>query len=176
MKPSGLVPPESRLTRRALLRRSLLTGLGLVSASVLAACQPSAPPAAPAKSEAPKPAAGAAPTSAPAATTAPAAAAKPAEAARPAEAAKPAQAAPAGAATGLLTIAVESQSTGLDPQGWAGGSINTFCTPSVYDSLVGRDNKTKELQPRLAKSWERVDDTTWRFKLQDGVKFHNGAE
>src|SRR4051794_14305031 len=154
MKPSGLVPPESRLSRRALLRRSLLTGLGLVSASVLAACQPSAPPAAPAKSEAPKPAAGAAPTTAPAAAAAAKPGdAKPAEAARPAEAAKPAQAAPAGAATGLLTIAVESQSTGLDPQGWAGGSINTFCTPSVYDSLVGRDNKTKELQPRLAKSW-----------------------
>jgi peptide/nickel transport system substrate-binding protein len=157
------------------LRRSLLAGLGLVSASVLAACQQSAPPAAPAKSEPPKPA-GAAPTTAPAA---PAAAAKPADAkpaaeTKPAEA-KPAQAAPAGAASGLLTIAMEGQSTGLDPQGWAGGSINTFYTPSVYDSLVGRDPKTKELLPRLAKSWERTDDTTWRFKLQDGIKFTNGV-
>ena len=28
--------------------------------------------------------------------------------------------------------------------------------------------------PGLAESWENVDDTTWRFKLRDGVTFHNG--
>jgi len=44
----------------------------------------------------------------------------------------------------------------------------------VYDSLTGRDNKTKEIVPKLAKSWERVNDTTWRFKLQEGIKFTNG--
>ncbi|MGJ5620953.1 ABC transporter substrate-binding protein [Sulfitobacter sp. MF3-043] len=43
----------------------------------------------------------------------------------------------------------------------------------LYDPLVKR---TAELNfvPGLAASWENVDDTTWRFKLREGVTFHNG--
>ncbi|MDE0582496.1 glutathione ABC transporter substrate-binding protein [Planococcus sp. A6] len=45
----------------------------------------------------------------------------------------------------------------------------------VYEGLVGRD-KSAELQPLLAESWEQLDDTTWEFKLRQGVKFHDGTE
>jgi len=31
-------------------------------------------------------------------------------------------------------------------------------------------------EPRLAESWERIDDTTMRFTLRKGVKFHSGNE
>ncbi|MCV6019836.1 ABC transporter substrate-binding protein, partial [Escherichia coli] len=31
-----------------------------------------------------------------------------------------------------------------------------------------------DFEPRLAESWERVNDTTVRFKLREGVKFHSG--
>ncbi len=31
-----------------------------------------------------------------------------------------------------------------------------------------------EVKPALAESWTNPDNTTWRFKLQQGVKFHNG--
>ena len=30
--------------------------------------------------------------------------------------------------------------------------------------------------PRLAESWQRVNDVTWRFKLRQGVTFHNGEK
>jgi peptide/nickel transport system substrate-binding protein len=33
-----------------------------------------------------------------------------------------------------------------------------------------------EIIPWLAESWEQVDETTWRFNLRQGVKFHNGDD
>ncbi len=33
-----------------------------------------------------------------------------------------------------------------------------------------------KLQPLLATSWKLVNDTTWEFKLQKGVKFQNGED
>src|SRR5690349_24924624 len=44
----------------------------------------------------------------------------------------------------------------------------------VYEFLLDRDKQLK-LQPRLAVSWQKVNDTTWRFKLRPGVKFHDGT-
>jgi peptide/nickel transport system substrate-binding protein len=44
----------------------------------------------------------------------------------------------------------------------------------VYDTLVNRDRNLKPV-PGLATSWEQVDATTWRFKLRQGVKFHDGT-
>jgi peptide/nickel transport system substrate-binding protein len=32
------------------------------------------------------------------------------------------------------------------------------------------------LKPGLASSWERVDDTTWKVHLREGVKFHDGSD
>jgi peptide/nickel transport system substrate-binding protein len=43
------------------------------------------------------------------------------------------------------------------------------------DPLISRDNEGN-LHPALALSWERVDDTTMRFHLRQGVKFHDGGE
>ena len=44
----------------------------------------------------------------------------------------------------------------------------------VYDSLLNRDEQFR-LEPSLALSWNRIDDKTWRFKLRQGVFFHDGT-
>ena len=43
----------------------------------------------------------------------------------------------------------------------------------VYDTLVRRNRKL-EIEPALATSWEIVAPDRWRFKLRQGVKFHDG--
>src|SRR5690606_4948704 len=43
----------------------------------------------------------------------------------------------------------------------------------VFDTLLDVDENL-QLKPSLAVSWTPVDDTTWEFKLREGVKFHNG--
>ena len=44
----------------------------------------------------------------------------------------------------------------------------------VYDSLVNRDEQFKA-EPSLAVSWSQVDPKAWRFKLRQGVMFHDGT-
>ena len=44
----------------------------------------------------------------------------------------------------------------------------------IYESLVTRDEKFK-LEPALAESWQAVDAKTWRFKIRQGVTFHDGT-
>ena len=43
----------------------------------------------------------------------------------------------------------------------------------IYEPLVGRDEKFR-IEPRLATSWEPIAEG-WRFKLRQGVKFHDGT-
>lgn len=50
----------------------------------------------------------------------------------------------------------------------------TRVVTQVYESLVNR-GKDYRLEPSLATSWEMVNPTTWRFRLRQGVKFHDGA-
>lgn len=44
----------------------------------------------------------------------------------------------------------------------------------VYEALTYLDGETGEVIPRLAVSWEQLEPTVWRFKLREGVTFHNG--
>ncbi len=61
---------------------------------------------------------------------------------------------------------------GLDPQANNEGPTNTM-KGNLYGRLVHR-KPDLSLDPDLAKSWEQIDEVTWRFHLRDGVTFHNG--
>ncbi len=55
--------------------------------------------------------------------------------------------------------------TSLPPTVWTNGAM--------FDALT-RFDENGNVVPSLALSWEKIDNTTWRFKLRPGVKFHNG--
>lgn len=67
---------------------------------------------------------------------------------------------------------------GVDSE--SGDPANQSATPSInigfvmFDRLVERDADNK-IVPGLATSWKLVNDTTWEFKLQQNVKFHDGS-
>jgi len=58
-----------------------------------------------------------------------------------------------------------------------GGNIqNTVCDDIASDPLTWIDNDTFEVVPLSPiESWEQIDPSRWRFKLREGVTFHNGA-
>jgi peptide/nickel transport system substrate-binding protein len=71
-----------------------------------------------------------------------------------------------------LKIGLSSEPTSMDPH-YHQATPNDAMTSHMFETLVGQDAKM-DLIPRLATAWKAVDDTTWEFKLRDGVKFANG--
>lgn len=81
---------------------------------------------------------------------------------------------PAPADKTELVVAQSADVTALDPQ-LSTTSNDITVTFNLYDNLIFRD-RNSQLQPMLATEWTLVDDTTWEFKLRQGVKFHNGED
>jgi peptide/nickel transport system substrate-binding protein len=139
---------ERLLTRRAFLH----TGLGLAGVGLIAACSPPAAPAKP--GEAVKPAA---PAAAPGASVAPAA--------------KPAAA--TSAPSGRVIIMYGAEPASLDTQMITSGATRIAAFDNVVEAMVGV-GPDMEMTPGLATSWEQLEPTRMRFKLRQGIKFHNG--
>lgn len=87
-----------------------------------------------------------------------------------------------------LTLAVGATALQAETVKWASRadiySLDPNSVPStanlaflnhIYEGLV-RYDKTFGLEPALATEWELVDETFWRFKLREGVKFHDGSD
>ena len=72
-----------------------------------------------------------------------------------------------------VTIAISGDPTTLDPHKSFNGYVFTV-TNQIYETLLFRA-ADGTLQPRLATEWTPVDDTTWEFKLREGVKFSDGT-
>jgi peptide/nickel transport system substrate-binding protein len=83
------------------------------------------------------------------------------------------QTGPTGPTAGTITIVLGSEPTTLDPQLRDEGPLR-YTLNQVYESLVERHPKTMDIVPELAESWERIDKITWRFRLRQEVKFHDG--
>jgi peptide/nickel transport system substrate-binding protein len=136
-------------------RISPLLALVVLLSLLMAACGPAATTAAPQATNAPE-----ATEAAPEAT----------EAAPEATDAPEATSAPE--AGGEITIVLAEDPATLDPQVSEDGNGRAV-NENVYETLLGRD-ENMELVPVLATEYSQVDDTTWQFKLREGVTFHNG--
>ena len=89
-----------------------------------------------------------------------------------AETAEKAEEAPAETEKRTMRLAMDADPVSLDPHVQLSGGMLQY-SHIAFDPLV-RWTQDMDFEPRLAKSWERVDDTTMRFHLREGVKFHSG--
>ncbi|GLO62350.1 peptide ABC transporter substrate-binding protein [Vibrio sp. MACH09] len=77
-----------------------------------------------------------------------------------------------GAAAADITVGYAADPVSLDPhEQLSGGTLQM--SHMVFDPLV-RFTQEMDFEPRLAESWERIDNETMRFTLRKGVKFHSG--
>lgn len=74
-----------------------------------------------------------------------------------------------------LVVGLPGDAKALDPH-QSVDNMSFAVLKHLNEPLVRMDGKTKELLPILAERWEILDDTTYKFYLRKGVKFHNGDE
>jgi peptide/nickel transport system substrate-binding protein len=79
----------------------------------------------------------------------------------------------AGASAQSLRFASQGDPQTMDPHS-QNESFTNSVNQQVYEYLVHRD-KQLNFVPGLATSWEQVSPLKWRFKLRQGVKFHDGS-
>ncbi|MCA1321406.1 glutathione ABC transporter substrate-binding protein [Bacillus tianshenii] len=80
----------------------------------------------------------------------------------------------AGKEGGELVFVISQDAPTLDPHGM-NDTATTNATTQLFDRLTEYD-ADGSVVPALAESFEAVDDTTWEFKLKEGVKFHDGTD
>ena len=61
----------------------------------------------------------------------------------------------------------------MDPHAVNSAPVLGFLN-NVYEGLVRR-NKSMRIEPALAESWEALGSNGWRFKLRQGVTYHDGS-
>jgi len=85
---------------------------------------------------------------------------------------------PALAQTGgkSITIVLPEQPSNLEPCGSILTDVGQVLNQNITEPLTIIDPQSGTPEPKLATKWERVDDTTWRFHLRDGVKFQDGKD
>ena len=103
------------------------------------------------------------------------------QAAASADAGDAAAAAPTGTGEGSgevgksdIVIAGKSDIKTLDPMG-TNDTTSSIAHRHIYSRLIEIDENS-EIVGDLAESWEQVSDTEWKFKIHEGVKFHDGTD
>ncbi len=73
-----------------------------------------------------------------------------------------------------LVIGTQGLALSMDPL-FALDTASLDNNSHIYESLITYD-ADENVQPRLAVSWESIDERTWEFTLRKGVRFHDGKE
>ena len=79
------------------------------------------------------------------------------------------------AAKDTLVVADRYDTSTMDPVRHDSPANARACR-ALYDTLICRDPVTNDATPSLAQSWEFLSGTEYKFRLREGVKFHNGEE
>lgn len=74
-----------------------------------------------------------------------------------------------------LTIVLSEEPDIVDPCEATRSNVGRIVKQNVSETLTEINPEDGVVGPRLATSWEQVDDTTWRFNLREGVSFHDGS-
>ena len=74
-----------------------------------------------------------------------------------------------------VTIVLPGSPDRLDPCETPRSVIGRIIKQNVVETLVELDYANHAVLPRLAESWTQVSPTEWRFKLREGVTFHDGT-
>ncbi len=84
------------------------------------------------------------------------------------------QGAPRAAEEGEITIVLSEEPDIIDPCEASRSNVGRIVKQNVTETLTEIDPDDGSITPRLATEWEQIDDLTWRFKLKEGVTFHDG--
>lgn len=78
-------------------------------------------------------------------------------------------------AEGEIVIVQPTEPPNIDP----GNHAYSYTGPIIYQNVIETlnllDLETGEMSPRLATEWEQTGDTTYVYKLREGVVFHDGT-
>jgi len=75
-----------------------------------------------------------------------------------------------------VTIILPDSIDNLDPCRSARNDVGRIIKQNIVETLTVLDPEVGSVQPLLATEWEQLDEDTWRFRLRDGVTFHDGSE
>ena len=74
-----------------------------------------------------------------------------------------------------VTIVLSEELDLVEPCQATRSNIGRVIKQNVVETMTEINPVDGAITPRLATEWEQIDDLTWRFKLREGVSFHDGA-
>ena len=75
---------------------------------------------------------------------------------------------------GVISVAMPNSPNNLDPR-YGTDDASARSQELIFTDLLRLDDNTR-LSPGLALSWDTTDHRTYRIRLRQGVRFHDGHE
>jgi len=73
-----------------------------------------------------------------------------------------------------ITVVLSEEPDMIDPCEASRSNVGRVVKQNITETLTEIDPDDGSITPRLATAWEQVDELTWRFRLREGVSFHDG--